>query len=350
MKTDFNGYQIIYVEIDSVLLFRNFAIYQYFNNTNLMRKICVMPTSAVKRILARFHLSNRLLRLSPRCCEKLSDSQYVLSLCNKIWVVNTATNWVTIINTERVGFSTPLNLCRCGNKIFWGDYGANPSYDSVNIYELNECLEMNTVYTFPSGSVRHVHNIIWDEDQGCFWVLTGDNEKKAGIYKATKDWKEVTPLKTGEQKYRAVVGFPCNGGLIYATDSVEHENFIYYVDSQGRESIVSSINGSCIYGGQVKDYYLFSTTVESPEGRGISALLSTKLGGGIKNRNVELLRVDKHTSDVNTAKVFKKDIWPMKLLQYGVVTIPSGQEYSNDIWIQPIACNKVDGSNINIKV
>ena len=134
------------------------------------------------------------------------------------------------------------------------------------------------------------------------------------------------------------------------TDSVEHEYFIYYVDSLGRESIVSSINVSCIYGGQVKDYYLFSTTVESPEGRGISALLSTKLGGGIKNRNVELLRVDKHTSDVNTAKVFKKDIWPMKLLQYGVVTIPSGQEYSNDIWIQPIACNKVDGSNINIKV
>ena len=350
MKKAFRGYQIIYVDSDFLLLYRNFCIYQYVIKNETIRSVCMIPSNGLKNILSRFRLSNRLLRLTPRCCEKLSDCQYVLSLCNKTWVVNISIGTVTAINTERVGFSTPLNLCRCNNKIYWGDYGANPSYESVNIYELNDSLEMKTVYTFQSGAVRHIHNIIFDAELDGFWVLTGDNEKNAGIYKATKDWQTVTPFKTGEQKYRAVVGYPCQGGLIYATDSVEHENFLYYINSQGVESILTTINGSCIYGGETKDYYLFSTTVESPEGGGIKAMLSTRLGGGIKNRNVELLRVDKHTKQISIVTSYIKDCWPMKLLQYGVITIPSGQECDNALWIHPIACRNADGCNIKLKV
>lgn len=350
MKTVFKGYQILYIDSDLILLYRNFGIYQYIIRTDCVQKVCSIKTSTMKCILSRLRLSNRLLRLSPRCCEKLSNSQYVLSLCNKLWVVNTATCTVSVINTERAGFSTALNLCRCDNKLYWGDYGTNSLYDSVNIYELDERLEMKTVFSFPKGSVRHIHNIIFDRVQSCFWILTGDNEEKAGIYKATKDWKTITSFKNGKQKYRAVVGFPSHGGLIYATDSVEHDNYLYYVNQQGNESMLSPIGGSCIYGGESKDYFLFSTTVESPEGRGIKAMLSTKLGGGIKDRNFHLLAVDKNTLKVSSIKSFRKDIWPYKLLQYGYVFIPSGQNNTNEIWINPMACVGYDGANIKISL
>lgn len=348
MKMKFKGYQIIYLDKNSILLFRNFSVYQYDNNTEIMQRVCNIPADTKKNILCRFRISNRLLRLAPKCCEKLSDNLFVFSLCNKIWAVNTNEDTVSVINTERNGFGTPLNLCRCFNKIYWGDYGSNSTYKSVNIYELNQDLRFQTVYSFLAGSVRHIHNIIYDKVQNCFWIMTGDNENKAGIFKATKDLGEIAPFKIGEQKFRAVVGFPYNDGILYATDSVEKENHLYYIDKDGKEKILTSINGSCIYGTEIKDYFIFSTTVESPEGGGYLKLLSTRLGRGIKNREVHLIAVRKSDLAVRVIRKYKKDIWPMKLFQYGTLMFPAGQEQSEDLWCYGVACKGIDGKNIHI--
>jgi hypothetical protein len=218
----------------------------------------------------------------------------------------------------------------------------------VNIYRIDSDLEINIVYTFPQGSIRHIHNIRCDESG--FLIMTGDNEKKAGIYRVSKDWGNVEPWKIGEQRYRTVAGFPYQGGLLYATDSVEKENHIRYIGKDGDEKVLSAINGSCIYGCETKGFFLFSTTVEPHEGQGLMHKFTYRLGGGIKNRNVEIVAVDKKDLSFNVVKQLHKDNWPMVLFQYGRVRFAGGQQVSDAVWCSPVACRNYDGKTIKIEL
>ena len=249
---------------------------------------------------------------------------------------------------SREKFSDCLNFCEYCGDVFWGDYGINVAHEPINIYRMNEKSEVNVVYTFPRGDVIHVHNIFLDETRSHFWILMGDNETKAGIYTASLDWKEVTPIKLGKQCYRAVVGFPYQGGLLYATDSVDFDNYLRLIDSERKESVLSAINGSCIYGGESKDYFLFSTTVEPRAGAGFKHIFENRLGGGIKSWDVHIIAVSKADLSIRIVKKMHKDWLPMVLFQYGRVRFAGGQQNSNGVWCIPVACKKYDGTSIKI--
>ena len=210
-------------------------------------------------------------------------------------------------------------------------------------------LQVEKVYTFEAGTVRHIHNIVQDGDG--FLLFVGDNEAKAGIYRVNRDWTEVKPWKTGQQKYRAVVGWPYQGGVLYATDSVETENHIRLITKDGEEKELAALNGSCIYGCETRDYYLFSTTVEPHEGGGTKALFVDTLGGGIKSRDVTIMAVSKKDLAVRQVASFEKDRWPMKLFQYGRCIFAGGQDGATEsVWCAPVACKEFDGTSMKINI
>lgn len=286
--------------------------------------------------------------MEPRCAGRLDEERFVVNVLGKVWLLDCKERSVTELLQLSPGYSL-LNFCEKDGCLYWGDYGANPNYDEINIYRLDRNLNLSKAYQFPQGSVRHIHNIISDGDG--FIVLTGDNEAKAGIYRANSDWTVVKPWKTGEQKYRAVVGFPHNGGLLYATDSVETENHLRLIDAGGMERILTAINGSCIYGGETKDYYLISTTVEPHEGVGVKKMVSNQLGGGIKSRDIHIIAVNKDDLSIRLIKQYMKDCWPMKLFQYGRAPFAGGQEEATDgVWCYPIACKRMKGKSEYIKI
>ena len=285
--------------------------------------------------------------MEPRCAGRLDKNRYVINVLGKVWLLDTEKRFISELMKLRQGYSL-LNFCEKDDCLYWGDYGANPEYEKINIYRLDKDLKLTVIYSFPTGSIRHIHNIIKDGDG--FIVLIGDNEKQAGIYRANSDWSAVTPWKIGEQRYRAVVGFPYEGGLLYATDSVETDNYLRLIKSDGTEEQLTSINGSCIYGGETKDYYLFSTTVEPHEGGGIYKMLSNQVGGGIKSKDVHILAVSKTDLSFRIIKRYKKDLWPMKLFQYGRAPFADGQEEAIDgVWCYPIACVGTKGLSEHIK-
>lgn len=328
--------RLLYIADNQGLLFNKLAFYNLNMENGEQTWIANLPIKGIKGLLGRWQLVNRLLRLEPRCAGKLSEDRYVISLKGKLWVVDTKKGRLMELNCHRLGYGL-ISFCEKEGCLYWGDYGANPHHEKVNIYRLDRELNISIVYSFPPNSIRHIHGIIKEGND--FIVMAGDNELKAGIYKANNDWTEVKPWKNGKQKYRAVVGFIHNGGLLYATDSVETENHLRFIESDGQERILTSINGSCIYGTEMKKYYLFSTTVESHEGGGIRKLLSNELGGGIKSKDVHIIAVSKKDLSVRIIKKYRKDIWPMKLFQYGRAPFAGGQSESIEgAWCYPIAC------------
>lgn len=338
---------ILYRDSEYKIDYRHFRF--FIENMNDCKRSCrvIVKAGLINRILSYVRLTDRLFRMEPRSLERITEGLFVYSFKNTVSILDVLNKMIVPIQQSRMGFSTVLNFCSDGNNVYWGDYGNNGGYDEVNIYKITKDHIPHIVHSFPKGAVRHIHNVIYDSQNRYFWVLCGDNEDNAGIYKANTDWTQVAPFKTGEQKYRAVVGFPHQGGLLYATDSVETENHLRYIEADGKEQVLTPINGSCIYGTEIKDYYIFSTTVESHEGGGLRNMISTELGGGIKSRDVHLVAVRKSDMEVRVIEKYRKDIWPMKIFQYGTMLFPGGQEQNDDLWFNAMACKGVDGKDLH---
>lgn len=339
--------RLLHISGNEGLLFKDFALFRVSMESGEQTMIARLPVRGIKGLLGRWRLANRLLRLEPRCAGRLDKCHYVICLLGRIWIVDTREKKLTALESLRPGYGL-VSFCEKDGNLYWGDYGANPNHEAINVYRLDSRLNISVVYSFPKDSVRHIHGIIKDGEG--FIVMAGDNEPQAGIYRANVDWTEVKPWKNGEQKYRAVVGFPYKGGLLYATDSVETENHLWNIEADGTEHELDAINGSCIYGTETKDYYLFSTTVESHEGGGIRKMLSNELGGGIKSKEVHIIALDKNDLSVKIVRKYRKDIWPMKLFQYGRAPFAGGQTKATDgVWCYPIACVGTKGRSEFIK-
>ena len=316
----------------------------YLNN----RKIASLPFPFLFKLASKIRILTRLFRLEPRDIEKLSENRYVICALHKIWLLNIHDGSIKELASNRKGWSDPLNFCTDGVNVYWGDYGNNPKRDDVNIYKIDQNLKITIIYKFDAGFIRHIHNIIWDDTCKCFYLFTGDKELHSGIYMADKDWNYVNPIAVGSQKYRAVVGFPTEGCIIYATDSVESQNNIYMIRN-GEVQAISPFPGSCIYGCETKTHFVFSSTVEPSEGRSFWKMFSYKLGAGINDRYSHLITVRKGDLKVDEKLKLKKDPLPMKLFQYGTIMFPKGQNNYEDLLYYSMACEG-DGESNMIKL
>ncbi len=341
-------YKVLYVFDEKALLYRRGRLHLAGNGR--IQTLPRFPLPWLKRLAAWFRVTNRLLRLEPRAVERLSRNRFVLSFTGKIWIIDLETKQIKAVYEIRKGWSDVLNFCSDSNCLYWGEYGSNHDYRSVKIYRMNQNESVREIYSFPKGTIRHIHNIVYDKVSGggYFWILTGDNEKNSGIYRASYDWENVSPVKTGRQCFRAVTGFPRNGGLVYATDSVTDINHIYHLSHDGSLKALATINGSCIYGIETLEYYIFSTTVESPEGRGLKDLFSYKTGDGILSREVHIIAVRKTDLDIKIIAKYKSDWLPSKMFQYPTAMFPKGQNLAKSLWVYVMACSNLDGKSLSL--
>lgn len=330
------------------LLFKQMSFFLVNMTTHEEKFICTLPVGNKTIIISHSRLFTRLKRLEPKCAGRLSETEIVVSLLHACWLLDVEKKTCKKICDNPKGFSEVINFCSVEDGIYWGDYGSNVEHYEVKIYHLEKDHQISVVHSFPPGAVRHIHNIV-EGDHG-FILFVGDNETEAGIYLVNKDWTDVKPWKTGQQKYRAVVGFPYNGGVLYATDSVETENHLRFITAVGEEKVLATLNGSCIYGCEIKDHFLFSTTVEPHEGGGHLSLIFEKLGGGIKSRDVTIMAVSKKDLSVRQIASFKKDWLPMRIFQYGRCIFTGGQYNADDVWCSPVSCKKYDGESVKISV
>lgn len=348
MSDTLNG-RLLYLLDDNIgLLFYGMFFYLVDLSTGKRTLVSKLPVGKKTSLLSQLRVLSRLKRLEPKCAGRLSETEFVVSLLRSIWLIDVQKKTCVKLCDNPEGFSEVINFCSTLDGVYWGDYGRNTEHKELKIYKLGTDRQISVFHTFKAGCVRHIHNIVKDEEG--FVLFVGDNEEQAGIYRVNQDWMEVNPWKTGQQKYRAVVGFPYKGGVLYATDSVETENHIRLITAEGEEKKLAPLNGSCIYGCETKDYYMFSTTVEPHEGGGIKALFFEKLGGGIKSRDVTVVAVAKKDLSIRQVAKYRKDGWPMKLFQYGRCIFAGGLQGSNEVWCSPVACKKYDGKSIRIEI
>ncbi len=89
--------------------------------------------------------------------------------------------------THRVQRGTrPLHITAVpSGNIYWGEYFDNRERAEVHIYvSTDRGRTWQIAYTFPAGSIRHVHNIVYDRWGDCLWILTGDEGAECKVLRA----------------------------------------------------------------------------------------------------------------------------------------------------------------------
>lgn len=232
--------------------------------------------------------------------------------------------------THRVARGTrPLHIAvDAENHLFWGEYFDNPDRKEVHIHTSSDCgATWQVCYTFPSGTIRHVHNVVYDQWENCLWILTGDEGAECRMLRASCDFSRVEVMLSGYQQARAVALIPTSEALYFSSDTPLEANHVYRMERDGKVTQVAALTSSSIYGCRVGDAIFFSTMVEPSE---VNHDPNVRLFGSADGQRFEFLQR------------WPKDMWHMGWFQYGNAVLPDGRNTTRFLAASTIAVEHND--------
>jgi len=227
-------------------------------------KVAFFRPGMLRKIASSMRLSQRLLRIGFHHLEVFPDKRMITILDKAIAVLEVGekefkTTWRVKRGTRPMGMAiTP------DSKIYWGEYFNNKERSEVYVYGSEDGgYSWDIVYTFPEGSIRHIHNIFYDFYENCLWVLTGDYGKEPKIIKFSTDWKTIDIICEGTQQARAASMIFREDKIYYATDTELEQNYIYSIDRKtGKIERLFPLPGPSIFASEAGKYMFVSTHSE----------------------------------------------------------------------------------------
>lgn len=323
---------------------------------NVKQSISI-PVSKKEHYLGWSRYATRLLRFGVRSAIAIDNDHLILSIGNNLYELNVkkeklSKGWHCGEGIRPLIFTSVKSIEGFEDGLYFGGYLGNSKKNPVNVYHRKGVDDWEVVYTFPQDTINHVHNIVTDSYRNCFWIFTGDFGEAAAIWKVTDGFKKVERVVCNDQKYRGCVAYALPEGLLYATDAPFADNFIYLMDTATFETkSLFPLHGSCIYGCQWKDNYVFSSTVEG-DGRNMSRwefYFGRKRGAGIKDNYVHMYIGNLYEG---FKEIYKdtKDCLPFYTFQFGVFKFPVGVNNTATLWFQPVATKEHDLDLMTISI
>ena len=226
-----------------------------------------------------------------------------------------------------------------GNFLF-GEYFMNPDRKPVHLWKVSSDLsKWELAYTFPAGSIRHIHGIYRDPfNPGSYWAASGDFERECYLYHFQGDFQSPQRFGDGSQLWRAVRLFFAPDHITWLTDSNLDQNYACRLErSSGKFETGQTINASAWYGSVTKEGFMVGFTTVEP-------------GPGILTNHSEIL-ASRDGFHWESIKKFRKDRWrPMKLFKYGVISCPSGTMTQDEFYISGEGLAGLDGITRKISI
>ena len=223
----------------------------------------VFPSSLLRAASAS-RLSRRLTRAGLWRLSILADGTRILVSRGGIYRAASGSSEAQRAQPIQRG-SRPTSLaCSPSGFACFGEYFSNPERVEVHVYgSADGGLSWHPVYTFPAGSIRHVHAIAYDRWSDCFWMATGDSPGECRLLRASSDFGDIREVLRGDQESRFYRLLPTPDSLITATDSPYAANAITVIDkASGKPRRVQEVENSCFSVCQVGSRFFVATTAE----------------------------------------------------------------------------------------
>lgn len=328
-----------------LICYRHGAI-EVYKGKNRQKDI-PFPTYGKENLLGRSCLATRLFRFGVRAASAIDHDHIALSIGDKIKEMDVnigilSRGYSCDDGVRPLTFTSILGIKGFDDGLYFGGYVHNFDKKPVHIYHRVGEDKWDIIYSFSQGEINHIHNLIPDPYRQCLWIFTGDFDDSAAIWKATDGFKKVERVVSGNQKWRGCVAFSIPEGVLYATDAPFAQNHIHLIRNDRSTDVIVDLPGSCIYGCQWGDKYVFSTAVEA-DGRNetlLRLMLGWKRGAGVKDSYVHVYAGNLNEGFKEIYKE-KKDLWPF-IFQFGALKFPAGMNGSDTLYFQPVATSKND--------
>ena len=248
--------KVISVEKGSQLISRGYNLCDANGNYKIVDGKYGLPS--------RFALSRRFLRAEITGLYNLPNGERLAIAKKGLFLLKQGSNRFDRVFAMPRG-SKPLNICIApSGKLFFGEYFQNMDKQAVNIYCSDDNAQSwHITYTFPEGSINHIHGIFFDKYTNRIWVVTGDRENECIIGYTEDEFKTFVEVFQGGQEYRTCQLFFYKNFIVFGTDTQYEQNVLKKFDRNTHEiTTLQEVQGSVIKGGQVGEVAFISTTVE----------------------------------------------------------------------------------------
>lgn len=272
----------------------------YIQSDGEITHFSTLPMSLFERIAVKFHLLSRFLRLGIHHLVADGVGGYYC-VYNKM-CIRLSSRGDVIGKPVRLVGGRPLKVDVFENKLIYGEYRSNEERSPVSVWSFDGKVNVSL---FSLEGPRHIHAVKTVCEQVYF--STGDYGNEAGI--RVWDGKDIKTLFEGTQQFRAVDFEVMGNAILYGTDTPLEQNYIYLFSASGETEKVQKVSGSVFYMSNQAGFIWLATAVEPSKYN--------------THRSVELWCCSRENlRDWVLVDEFKKDIWPMKLFQYGQIQFP----------------------------
>lgn len=323
---------VLYISLDFWIVARGYRLFRYYPESERFEPFARV-NDWKNAFLASMKLTRRLFRAEIRHLYHFKDDTWMCIGKKALFKLDGTTGRFEKCCVIEKG-SRPMNLCQAKDgAIYYGEYCYNPTRKEMRIIRSKDNGDSwEVAYTFGNGEINHIHGLFVDPYSDRLWVATGDDDS-ACIFGYTNDgFKTFIRCYEGSQQYRVCRPLFTPDEIIFATDSQYEQNYIRAIDrTTGRVRNIQPIQGSGIYGVQIGDKMMISTTVEPSK-----------------------VNLDRHSyvwfsansKDWKELACYEKDILPMTYFQFGSILFPNYEGDSNYLVWNGRAVKKLDGKSI----
>jgi hypothetical protein len=292
------------------------------------RKVATYSPGIRRSLTRRFRLTSRLFRDGFHALAVLPSGNLVGAVPGAIVTLRRGEHQFHV--THRITRGTrPLHIAATPDgRVLWGEYFDNAPRSEVHLYQsCDQGMTWEVAHTFRAGSIRHVHNIVYDRWDDCMWILTGDYGSECKIIRASRDLASLDEVVAGNQQARAVAAVVTAEGIYFASDTPLEKNFIYLLDRRGKIRTLATIPSSSIYGCRNRNGMFFSTMVEPSK---------------MNLTNQVTLTGSCNGTDWEQIAAWRKDRWLKGLFQYGNAFLPDGDNSTEFLAATTVAVQNAD--------
>lgn len=321
---ELTGYTVEWAEPGNYYLSRRNRI---FHSATLMP-----PFTEIGRVNAplwtslasKFRLGQRLLRFLVYNVIPLSNGEVFVTFDKTVGVISDG-KYQTL-----AGLVRPCRVLRAGcavdrdGNVFFGEYLANNERGEMRIYKYSPgSRDLKIAYTFPAGSVRHIHGLYFDEYSDSIFCLTGDDDSECRIIKSSDGFATIETVGSGDESWRAVSILFDKDSFYYGTDAEFSDNQIIRVDRSTLDrTMLGDVTGTVFYSKKIGRDLFFTTTAENaPSQKENVAALWTVDGDGQCEKLVS----------------FEKDIWHGSLFMFGTIHFPFLNHFDNRLYFSLVS-------------
>lgn len=306
---ELKGYTVEYAEAGNFYLSRRNILYRSGFLKPPFEQIAVIDAPLWKQAASRFRLAQRLLRFQVTNVIPLANGDLFVTFDKSVGIVR---------NGEFQALKNLFRPCRVlrsacavnrAGDIFFGEYLANDERGEMRIYKYaagSDALE--TIYTFPPKSIKHIHGLYFDEYSKAIFCLTGDDEKECQILRSFDEFQTMEIVGHGDETWRAVSVLFSEKAFFYGMDAEFRANHIYKLKRENFErKSLGEVSGTVFYSKQIGADLFFTTTAENAPSQ---------------TENVAALWQVSADESLKKLISFKKDRWHPTFFQFGTIHFP----------------------------